>query len=83
MGSQRSQAWITEISELLRESEIALDVNTIRRTVGIPTWSTALSLLLKLVVSGEISTEETAKGWLFRARRKRRNLNHGVAVERI
>jgi len=71
MSSRNNPNRVASVLNILQESEVSLDVNSIRKAAGLLSWSTALSVLLELVVRGDVSAERTAKGWIFRARRRK------------
>ena len=62
-----------EILLFLEKQERPIDVEKVRKSVGISHWNAALSHLLKLVVEGQIEGTKTSRGWVFSAKRTNRS----------
>jgi len=53
------------ILNVLRESDILLDVENIRVKAGLKNWESTKAILLELVLDRKIQGHRTSKGWVF------------------
>jgi hypothetical protein len=53
------------IREVLKESEIPMDVENVRLKAGLKNWESTKSILLEMVLQGSILGQKTTKSWIF------------------
>jgi len=53
------------VLKVIREADMPLGIETIRKKTGIRVWETAKAILLELVVEGKIAGMKTGKSWVF------------------
>lgn len=53
------------VLKVIREADMPLGIETIRKKAGIKIWETAKAILLELVVEGKIAGMKTGKSWVF------------------
>ena len=53
------------ISEVLKQSDIPMDVENIRMRAGLKNWESTKAILLEMVLQGSIQGQKTTKSWIF------------------
>ncbi len=54
-----------KVLNVVREADMPLGIETIRKKAGIKIWETSKAILLELVIQGKISGMKTGKSWIF------------------
>jgi hypothetical protein len=54
-----------KISEVLKESQIPMDVENVRVKSGLKNWESTKAILLEMVLQGAIRGQKTTKSWIF------------------
>ena len=54
-----------KVREVLRESDIPMDVENIRLRAGLKNWESTKAILLEMVLQGSILGQKTTKSWIF------------------
>ena len=63
--SKKMEGYKEEIKRVLKDSPIALHVETIRKRVRIGHWNTASRHCLEMLMVDEIKGLKTSNGWVF------------------
>ena len=63
--------YATEILQVLENSPHPMDVEKIRKSIGISHWNAALTHLLQLYIERKICAEKTSKSWIFWAKKSK------------
>jgi len=53
------------IREVLKESQIPMDVENVRLRAGLKNWESTKAILLEMVLQGSIRGQKTTKSWIF------------------
>lgn len=51
--------------QVLKKSQIPMDIENVRVRAGMKSWVTSKSVLLELLCEGKISGQKTTKSWIF------------------
>lgn len=54
-----------KVLEALENSELPMDIESIRIGAGIGNWQTAKAILLELLVEGVVKGQKSTRGWTF------------------
>jgi hypothetical protein len=54
-----------KVREVLKESEIPMDVENVRLRAGLKSWESTKAILLEMVLQGSILGQKTTKSWIF------------------
>jgi len=64
MAAPRSTAK-ERIRDVLKESEIPMDVENVRVKAGLKNWESTKAILLEMVLQGSVLGQKTTKSWIF------------------
>ncbi len=53
------------IREVLKKSEIPMDVENVRVKAGLKNWESTKAILLEMVLQGSALGQKTTKSWIF------------------
>lgn len=53
------------IREVLKKSEIPMDVENVRVKAGLKNWESTKAILLEMVLQGTVLGQKTTKSWIF------------------
>jgi len=53
------------IRDVLKESEIPMDVENVRVKAGLKNWESTKAILLEMVLQGSVLGQKTTKSWIF------------------
>jgi hypothetical protein len=54
-----------KIRDVLKESQIPMDVENVRLRAGLKNWESTKAILLEMVLQGSILGQKTTKSWIF------------------
>ena len=60
-----SLSYRNRVLDVLENSELPMDVESIRAGAGIGNWQTAKAILLELLVEGLVKGQKSTKFWTF------------------
>lgn len=63
MGQRNSHH--QKIVEVLADAKMPMDVENVRLQSGLKNWESTKSILLEMVLLGNIAGQKTTKGWIF------------------
>ncbi|MGP8069267.1 MAG: hypothetical protein ACLP5V_05210 [Candidatus Bathyarchaeia archaeon] len=53
------------IRDVLKKSEIPMDVENVRVQAGLKNWESTKAILLEMVLQGSVLGQKTTKSWIF------------------
>ena len=63
MGQRNSHH--QKVVEVLADAKMTMDVENVRLQSGLKNWESTKSILLEMVLQGNIAGQKTTKGWIF------------------
>ena len=60
-----SLSYRNRVLDVLENSKIPMDIESIRKEAGIGNWQTAKAILLELLVEGIVKGQKSTKSWTF------------------